>query len=83
MSNPSRQRGFIWWITALLAPLGVLGGVVGLMSLSAGVIWKGPFAYLVIFWSEQVRVPFADVLNFLASLSNQFLPIRHNCFEYS
>lgn len=68
MPNTHTRRGFFWWLTAILAPLGILAGPIGIASMLSGFIeWHGPIGYAVEFWSQFVRPPFATIFQFLAN----------------
>lgn len=58
MTNPNTQepkRGFWWWLTAILAPVGVVSGPIAMMDMVSGVIeWNGPFEYLSNWWETYV-----------------------------
>ncbi len=58
-----------WWLVAIFAPVGIIGGPVALADLFAGIIrWRGPIPYLLAFWDENIGTPFAQLLAFIASL---------------
>jgi hypothetical protein len=65
--SAAKQRGLVWWVTTILAPIGVLGGPITIASItSAMVAWHGPVGYLVHFWSENIGAPFATMFALIA-----------------
>ncbi len=63
------KRGFWWWFTWIVTPLGIFAGPVGIASMLEGIIeWHGPIGYFVNLWSEIVRGPFGAVFDRLASV---------------
>lgn len=68
---PTEKRGFLWWLSAILAPIGLFGGPVEIANMVSGVVeWRGPIGYLVNFWSENVSVHFANVFGLVTNLFN-------------
>jgi hypothetical protein len=61
------KRGFLWWLTAITAPIGIFGGPLAIANMLSDVIrWKGWIAYLVSFWDENIAGPFRTVIAFVA-----------------
>jgi hypothetical protein len=43
VDTQGNKRDFSWWVTAILAPLGILGGPIAIAEMFKGLIkWKGP-----------------------------------------
>jgi len=71
--DPTANRGFLWWLSVILAPIGILGGPIELANMTSGLVeWDGPVGYLVNFWSENISVHFANVFGLITN----FLHIR-------
>jgi hypothetical protein len=65
----AKDRGLLWWITAILAPVGVVGGPLAIADLVSGVIeWHGWIGFLVSFWEEKVSGPFGAVFGVIFDL---------------
>lgn len=61
------KRGFLWWLTAITAPIGIFGGPIAIANMLSDVIeWKGWIAYLVSFWDENIADPFRTLIDFIA-----------------
>ncbi|MBC7769269.1 MAG: hypothetical protein H7124_10825 [Phycisphaerales bacterium] len=68
---PTANRGFIWWLSVILAPIGLFGGPIEIANMVSGVVeWRGPIGYLVNFWSENVSVHFANVFGLITNFFN-------------
>jgi hypothetical protein len=66
--NRRFRKGPIWWITAIITPIGVFSGPIALAQLFAGIIrWQGWIRYLIAFWHENIGAPFHQVLWYLAT----------------
>lgn len=73
----SQKRGFWWWATAVLAPVGVFGGPVGIAAMFQGVIqWHGVVAYVVHFWSTNISPPFEFVCAWVSNVLGLRKPPR-------
>lgn len=71
MSEELRHRGVSWWLSALLAPIGLLGSPIAIAAMLQDlIIWNGPIGFIVHFWSENVRPPFSflsgELTNYLS-----------------
>ena len=65
------NRGFIWWLSVVLAPIGLFGGPIEIANMVSGVVeWRGPIGYIVNFWSENVSVHFANVFGLVTNFFN-------------
>lgn len=54
------DRGLVWWLSVILAPIGLFGGPIELANMVSGVVtWHGPIGYIVNFWSDNISVHFA------------------------
>ena len=63
------NRDFVWWLSAILAPIGLFGGPIEIANMVSGVVeWRGPIGYLVNFWSENISIHFANVFGLLTGL---------------
>lgn len=59
-------RSFFWWATAIVAPLGILGGPIAIASMLDGLItWNGPVDYILNIWDAQIREPFRNVIEWI------------------
>ncbi len=62
------DRGVIWWLSVILAPIGLFGGPIEIANMVSGMVeWHGPIGYLVHFWSENISVHFANVFGLITS----------------
>jgi hypothetical protein len=62
----SQKRSFLWWVSAVLAPVGVIGGPLAIADMLAGAIeWNGWIGYTVAWWDENVGTPFGQVISAL------------------
>lgn len=69
VAHEEQRRGVWWWITAILAPIGVLAGPIAIAKMLSGLIeWGGPFGFAVAYWEEFVAVHFRTVFGWLAGL---------------
>jgi hypothetical protein len=65
------NRGFLWWLSVILAPIGLFGGPIEIANMVSGLVeWRGPIGYAVNFWSENVSVHFANLFGLLTGLFN-------------
>ncbi|MBL8545068.1 MAG: hypothetical protein JNL81_01315 [Hyphomonadaceae bacterium] len=63
------NRGFLWWLSVILAPIGLFGGPIEIANMVSGVVeWHGPIGYLVNFWSENISVHFANVFGLITNV---------------
>jgi hypothetical protein len=68
-AKPKKRRTWFWWLAAITAPLGILGGPIAIAEMFAGTIkWHGPAGFLVAFWDEKVSAPFHAVFAWMAGL---------------
>ncbi|MBL8545462.1 MAG: hypothetical protein JNL81_03310 [Hyphomonadaceae bacterium] len=68
-SRGDTKRGFWWWLSAWLTPIGIAGGPVALADLFAGVVrWNGWIAYLINFWDEHISSVFGLLFDYVAGL---------------
>lgn len=64
------RRDFLWWVSAITAPLGIIGGPPAIADLLGGIIrWRGPLAYLAAYWDEHITQPFGQVINAALALA--------------
>lgn len=69
------KRDFWWWLTAILAPIGILGGPIAIAEMLNGFIeWHGPIGYVVSWWGAHISVPFHGIFVWLAGLLSIDLP---------
>jgi hypothetical protein len=67
LSEELRGRGISWWLSAILAPIGLLGSPIAIaVTLQDLIVWNGPIGFVVHFWSENVRPPFSFLFGELA-----------------
>jgi hypothetical protein len=67
--DATANRGILWWLGVILAPIGILGGPIELANMTSGLIqWNGPVGYLVHFWSENISVHFANVFGLITNV---------------
>lgn len=67
--TPAKKHTIGWWLAAIIAPIGIVGGPIAIADMVAGAIqWNGWIGYLVAFWDENVSKSFGVVLNFVASI---------------
>ena len=60
MSEELKGRGAAWWVSAFLAPVGLLGSPIAIAAtLQDLIVWNGPIGFIVHFWSENIRPPFS------------------------
>ncbi len=65
---PTANRGFLWWLSVILAPIGLFGGPIEIANMVSGVVaWHGPIGYIVNFWSENISVHFANVFGLITN----------------
>lgn len=65
-STGAQRRSFWWWLGAVLAPLGILGGPVAMADLFSGLIeWRGPIGFLVSYWDRAISEPFHRIFQFV------------------
>ncbi len=63
------NRDFVWWLSVILAPIGLFGGPIEIANMVSGVVaWRGPIGYLVNFWAENISIHFANVFGLLTGL---------------
>lgn len=63
------NRGLLWWLSTILAPIGLFGGPIEIANMVSGVVqWRGPIGYLVNFWSQNISVHFANVFGLLTNV---------------
>lgn len=66
--DATANRGFIWWLSVILAPIGLFGGPIEIANMVSGIVeWQGPIGYLVNFWSENISVHFANVFGLITN----------------
>lgn len=64
-----RPRGIWWWLAFALAPLGVIGGAIEIVSIFSGVIeWHGWIGYVEEFWTENIGSKFDTLFRAIASI---------------
>lgn len=82
-SGEQPKRGIVWWLVAITAPIGVLGGPIALMDLTAGAVqWGGPLKYLMVFWDEEIGSKFALVYQFIFSSLRLTIPFSETDADY-
>jgi len=68
LNDIGERRGFWWWATAILTPVGFVGGPLAIADILAGLIhWNGWLGYLVHYWDEYVSEPFRLILTYIAN----------------
>jgi hypothetical protein len=67
LRDKPETRRISWWLTAALAPVGLLAGPFAIADLISGLIeWKGWIAFLIHYWDQNVSEPITRVLANLA-----------------
>lgn len=65
-TKTTEHRSRLWWLSVILAPIGLFGGPIEIANMVSGVVqWRGPIGYLVNFWSANISVHFANVFGLL------------------
>jgi hypothetical protein len=66
--DATANRGFVWWLSVILAPIGLFGGPIEIANMVSGVVaWHGPIGYIVNFWSENISVHFAALFGVITN----------------
>ena len=68
-SKPRKRRTLWWWFTAIVTPLGIVGGPLALADMLSGVIqWNGWIGFATAYWDLYVSEPFGVVIQYVAQL---------------
>jgi hypothetical protein len=68
-SDPHGRKSFAWWVGAVLAPFGIIGGPLEMAGMVADIIeWRGPWNYLITHWDRTVGHVFGVIFGWIAGL---------------
>ncbi|WP_156767863.1 hypothetical protein [Candidatus Viadribacter manganicus] len=62
------RRSLWWWLLTITAPIGIIGGPLGIADMLSGLIeWHGPVGFLVSYWDRIISDPLHNVLHYVAA----------------
>jgi hypothetical protein len=80
--DATAHRGILWWLSVILAPIGLFGGPIEIASMVSGLVtWHGPVGYIVNFWSENISIHFANLFGVITNFLH-FPPLSDVVVSY-